>query len=386
MNFSLSNDKRKFVAFYFVQHIRFVHRTNMPKTILIAPLNWGIGHATRCIPIIVELEKLGHKIILASDGDALTLLVNRFPHLESELLPSYHISYPKKGGMAFHMLKLLPGILQAINEENRVVRQIIDSQNIDVIISDNRYGVYHHRAQNIFLSHQIRIKAPFGSNILAMLHLRYLHRFNEIWVPDSASKTNVSGNLSHNCKLPKLTRFVGVLSQFSTILSSRKPDDFHLTQPFVLVFISGPEPQRTIFENMVLNQIETSVLPVVIVGGKPNLIGLFRDHNYIHYPFLAPENLSWVIDKAESIISRAGYSSIMDLVSLKKTAVLIPTPGQTEQEYLASHLSSTGMFYEMYQSDFNLNEAIKKHKKLRVNSQLTDVDYTEEFKLALNNI
>ena len=358
----------------------------MPKTILIAPLNWGIGHATRCIPIIVELESLGHKVILGSDGDALSLLVKRFPHLDFVELPSYNISYPDNGRMAAHMLKLFPGILKAINEENSVLRQIVESQKIDVVISDNRYGMYHFKTNNIFLSHQIKIKAPFGSNILAMLHLRYLHRFNEIWVPDSAGKVNISGNLSHNCRLPKSSRFVGALSQFTTITDFVQPKDFNVSKPFVLVMISGPEPQRTIFENKVLEQVDGSALPVVIVGGKPNLDELNEGENFVHYAYLPPENLGWLIENSEVIVSRAGYSSIMDLVSLQKPAILVPTSGQTEQEYLAKHLSSTGMFLGMDQNSFDMNLAIKKYGKLRVNTQLVSVDYSEEFKLAINNI
>lgn len=356
------------------------------KTILVAPLNWGIGHATRCIPIIEELERLGHKVILGSDGEALSLLIKRFPHLDFLDLPSYNISYPENGKMAAHMLKLLPGILKAIKEENRVLHQVAKSKNVDVVISDNRYGMHHFYTKNVFLSHQIKIKAPFGSNILAMLHLRYLHRFDEIWVPDSAGKVNISGNLSHNCRLPKNSRFIGVLSQFTTHKNFVQPVGFHLTIPFALVMISGPEPQRSIFENRVLDQVKEASLPVVIVGGKPSEHGFTEGENYIHYAYLPPENLGWLIRHSEVVVSRAGYSSIMDLLSLKKTAVLVPTSGQTEQEYLAKHLSNTGMFLGMDQNSFELNLAIKKSGKLRVNTQLSNVDYSEEFLLAINNI
>ena len=358
----------------------------MPKTILITPLNWGIGHATRCIPIIVELQKAGHKIIIGSDGAALTLLTKKFPDLEFVELPSYKISYPKSGKMMAHMVRLMPGILSAIREENKLTQRIVVSQKVDVVISDNRYGVHHSSTKNIFITHQIKIKAPFGSDILAMLHLRYLHRFNEIWVPDSAGKTNISGGLSHNCTLPKNSKFIGVLSQFSTIENYQEPKEMEGVKSFVLVMMSGPEPQRSMFEGLVLAQIKNSTLPVVVVGGNLILSRNIEVNNCVHFGYVPPINLGWLITNAEVVISRAGYSSIMDLISLKRTAVLVPTPGQTEQEYLASSLSSTGMFIEMNQREFNLNEGIKSGQKLRVNHPLTEVDYSEEFRLALNNI
>ncbi len=357
---------------------------NKTKTILVAPLNWGIGHATRCIPIIHALLEQNHKVVIASDGSALEVLAQKFPLLIREELPSYNISYPESGKLINHVAKLIPGILQAIKQERKVLEALQIKYNFDVVISDNRYGLHIPEAKTIFISHQIKINVPFGADFLALLQLRFIGRFSEVWIPDTPGKNNLSGNLSHNCRLPKNTKFIGPLSQFSLHEVGEIPKHFTHDKPFSLIVISGPEPQRTIFERMILEQIQKFDEKVVVVGGSPRDTG--EVNLPLYYPFLTAPNLRWLLQNARSIIVRAGYSTVMDLSILQRPAILVPTPGQIEQEYLASHLSRNGMFAEMSQDDFNLSKAIERYAKLRVNSQIISADYSEEFQLAINNI
>ena len=184
------------------------------KRILICPLDWGLGHATRCIPIIRLLLAKNAEIIVAADAGPLALLKQEFPQLTFIQLKGYNIQYPKSGSMKVKMLLSIPKIVNGIKEEHEALDKIIDKHKIDIVISDNRYGCWSKKIKSIFITHQLMIKAPFGENVLHKKVLKYIDNYDECWVPDVADSVNLSGDLTHKYTIPKNTFFVGALSRF----------------------------------------------------------------------------------------------------------------------------------------------------------------------------
>lgn len=336
------------------------------KKVLVSPLNWGLGHAARCIPVINELLKQEAEVTVASDGGALNLLKHEFPGLKFFELPAYNISYSRNSNMAFKMFSNFMNLRKAITEEHIVLSNIQRENNFDVIISDNRYGMWTNHAHTVFITHHLQILAPaflkWMEPALIKYNLSLISKFNECWIPDFEGAKNLSGILSHHCSLPSQTFYIGPLSRFSIEVGDRKPE-MEKMHPDLLIILSGPEPQRTIFEEIILEQVKTFSGKTLIVQGLTNK---FEEQqlpdNVRQISFLTSGELFEAISKADLIISRSGYSTIMDLISLGKKAILVPTPGQTEQEYLAGKFLNEGIFYSTKQSVFNLKESIEKSK------------------------
>jgi len=324
-------------------------------------LDWGIGHATRCIPIINEMIQQNAQVIIGADNQPLELLKSEFPDLQFVQFPGYKFSYPMDDKMALKMAKLTPTILSGIKSENRLLCKIIKDLSIDAVISDNRFGLYNKDKPCIFLTHQMTIKVPrklhFLEPLLYRINKHYISKFNECWIPDWDSGFTLSGDLSH--KKPKLpdAYFIGPLSRFGQNNMISKLQNYKYD--FVVV-ISGPEPQRSIFEGLILEQVQTINKKGVIVLGKPEQVFSKKiiGEQCVVYSHLGSKELEEVIINSKIVISRSGYSTIMDLVALGKKAVFVPTPGQTEQEYLAEYYFRNGKFFRMLQPDFNLTKSL----------------------------
>ena len=330
--------------------------------ILICPLDWGIGHATRCIPIINELIRQNAHVIIGADNQALELLKQEFPTLQFVRFPGYKFSYPSNNKMALKMAKQSPAILSGIKSEKRFLRNLIKNFKIDAVISDNRFGLYNKNIPCVFLTHQLMIQTPrnlkFLERLLYKWNKHYVLKYNECWIPDWENGFTLSGELSHKKSNISNVYYIGPLSRFgqgNLILNKLQ----NYTYDFVIV-ISGPEPQRTIFEKSVLEKVKTLNKRGVVVLGRPEIVGLKNKiGNYVTvYSHLASKELEEVIINSKTVISRPGYSTIMDLVALGKQAVFIPTPGQTEQEYLAEYYFRNGKFLRMFQHDFDLSKAL----------------------------
>ncbi len=334
-----------------------MEETIRQKKFLICALNWGIGHAARVIPIIHILLKHGQTVYLASDGDALTFLRREFPDLEYFELPAYDPVYPKgDSGMMGKILFQMPKFSSAISREHSLVERIVKEKRIDIIISDNRYGCYSSRIKSILITHQINIQMPaffgFLEPFVNFYNWRRIKRFFRVWVPDFRDDRNVTGELSSSNTVGK--RYIGQLSRMKHIENAGHKYD-------VLVLISGPEPQRTIFENMMRSQLYNYHGSSLLVKGQPtgssdiNTIGRLSEVD-----FLETKELNLAMEQSEIVVCRSGYSTIMDLAKLGKSAILVPTPGQTEQVYLAKTLFKKGVCYFKDQSDFKLTKAIAK--------------------------
>lgn len=334
--------------------------------ILVCPLDWGIGHATRCVPVIRELLHQHANVIIAADGRPLAFLRLEFPNLQFVKFPGYKFSYPAKGSMAFKMTIQIPRILQGIRKEKELLDEIIRNYKIDGVISDNRYGLSAKKVPCIFITHQLGIKAPrylsFLQPLIYRLNMHYISKFDECWVPDFIDEPNLSGELSHVKSLPKRTYFIGPLSRFAGIPDNESNSDGNSQYTYdILVLLSGPEPQRTILEEKILSQLKLHNYSVIVVGGKPESgQGVTIEGRIEFFPHLDSERLRKAILQSRVAISRPGYSTLMDLTALGKKAVFIPTPGQTEQEYLAEYCLGKKWYYCMNQKKIDLGDAINK--------------------------
>jgi len=305
------------------------------ETVLIAPLNWGLGHATRCIPLINKCLKNGNKVIIASDGEAMDLLKKEFPQLPAEELSGYDIRYPKKAFlMPLYMLMQSRNVYKSIKREHKETQQIVEKYAITQIISDNRYGVYHKKIPSFFLSHQLRVLSGIFTPISTYIQKKLLRSFDEVWVPDYPDKKNLSGKLSHELSLDKPIKYIGPMSRLNKNQKPKKTDIF--------ILLSGPEPQRSLLEKKLIQILSPTEYKIILVQGKiaekkkNTQKGTIKIINY-----LLGEEIEGYLQSSRLVISRSGYTSIMDYHHLNLKALLVPTPGQYEQEYLAKHLLHT---------------------------------------------
>lgn len=309
--------------------------------ILIAPLDWGLGHTTRCIPLIAYLRSLGHQVSAAASGASARLLGDNFPGLDILPLEGYRIRYSQhKNAFTARIIVQIPKILAAVRKEHRWLREQQEIHQFDLVISDNRYGLYHDHVPSVIMTHQLQIqsgKGKFADMVLRKLHYPMLEQFSTCWVVDEAGAAGLSGTLAHPSVLPRNATYIGLLSQFS----GRAPAiGTAVAQDEILILLSGPEPMRGQLETLLLQQ--AAALPQYrfsVVAGNP--LGEMRTGLPAHISYVTHLNaaqLSDALQKAKLVICRSGYSTLMDLAVLGKKALLIPTPGQTEQEYLAAHL------------------------------------------------
>jgi UDP:flavonoid glycosyltransferase YjiC (YdhE family) len=332
-----------------------IHPKTVKPRVLLSPLDWGLGHATRCIPIIRGLLEQGAEVILAGDGKVETLLRREFPALEFLSLPGYEISYGKnKIELVGKILLQIPRILQVIEAENEWLKSAIEVHGIDAVISDNRYGLYNENVYSVFITHQLQIMTGLAvtDRIIQNIHFNYINKFNACWIPDVPTKPGLAAQLSHPKRKPQTPlHYIGWQSRFDHTV---KGSDQH-----ILIMLSGPEPQRTMFEEIIFEQLKQSKVPVVVLRGLPGETEMpSLPPNVKVCNHLPANEMQDVIANASFIVARSGYSTVMDLLPWKKKTILIPTPGQTEQEYLAEQLVKQSYTLSFEQDDFNLEHAL----------------------------
>jgi hypothetical protein len=322
----------------------------MTKNILVAPLNWGLGHATRCIPIIRELEKNGFTPIIASDGVALALLKKEFPHLTALELPSYNIEYAKKGeNFKWKLIKNSPKTISAILSEKQLVKKWIKEYDLKGIISDNRLGVHSKKVPSVFMTHQLTVLSGKTTWISSKLHQFFIRKFSECWVPDVNEIPNLTGKLGHLKNSNLNIKYIGVLSRLEKKVLEIKYD--------IMVLLSGPEPQRTILEEKLIEELKDNKEKIVFIKGKvTNEQVKEQKGNITFYNFMQSEELEKTFNESEMVLCRSGYTTVMDLCKLQKKAFFIPTPGQFEQEYLAKKYKREGLVPYSKQDKFKIED------------------------------
>lgn len=348
------------------------------KTVLISPLDWGLGHATRVTPIINYLLECGMRVILAADGRAYHYFRKEFPDLTLYRLPGIRVSYSKIWPFAVTMFFQLPQILLGIHGEKRKLKRLLKKEPVDLIISDNRYGLNCKNVPSVFISHQVNVLMPqqirFFERVVQKIISWPAHKFTHYWIPDMAEEPNLSGILSHPPS-KKGSEYIGALSRLEPVETQKKLD--------FLIMLSGPEPQRSIFEQKILSNPVLKKYTVAMVRGLPEDTGLPGNAQGIKVLNHANAfELSSLICSAKFVICRSGYSTLMDLYHLRTPAVLVPTPGQTEQEYLARHLNN-GSFKSINQKKFMLEQAIESGATLKKPGQPRNRDL---FKKAVDKV
>jgi len=355
-----------------------------PLSFLICPLDWGLGHAARCVPLIRSLLNRSHRVVIAADRRPLAFLQSEFPDLETIRLPGVNVTYPGSGWMTLKLLMQAPNLLLGVRRECRLLERLVRRHKFDVVISDNRFGLFTRRARCVYVTHQLWIPCPprlkWLEPLLHQAHRRILARYDECWIPDFPGGRNLSGELSHRAGLPANARFIGPLSRFRLSSASEAGAGCDL-----LAILSGPEPQRTIFQKMIREQAGTVTGRVLIVEGKPDdAAGRRRLGNLEIVPHLPTAELQRELTAARAILSRPGYSTLMDLAALGRNAILVPTPGQTEQEYLARRATGLGWCHSQAQKGFNLEAALAGLEKLSAPPRLPDgADLLQERLTAL---
>ncbi|MCX7550991.1 glycosyltransferase [Xanthomarina sp. F2636L] len=347
----------------------------MNKRILITPLNWGLGHATRCIPIINALIENKFTPVIASDGMALEILKKEFPNLEHFELPSYHIIYPKnKHLFKLKLLQHAPKLLKAIKAEKKVIANLIKTKHIHGIISDNRLGAFNKQIPSVFITHQLQVLSGNTTWFSSKLHETYIRRFDECWVPDSKTAPNLGGKLSHGDIKNLLVKYIGPLSRFS---KKEKVIEYD-----IMVLLSGPEPQRSLFEKKLLEELEHYSGKVLFVRGVVEAHQTIeKTGNLTLYNFMTSNTLENSLNASKLILSRSGYTTIMDLAKLGKQAFFIPTPGQFEQEYLAKRLDRLQLVPSCKQDDFKLSKLEKTSEYKGLSHFEKPIDYQSLFSL-----
>jgi UDP-N-acetylglucosamine transferase subunit ALG13 len=339
--------------------------------VLVAPLNWGLGHATRCIPIIKELINQGCTVIVAAGGAQKTVLQEEFPALSFVELPGFLLKYGKN--RAFTLLKIIfaiPKILIGIKRENEWLRRFAAREGLDLVISDNRYGLHGAGVYSVFMTHQLAIRSswgPLADWFLQRVNYSYIRRFSVCWVPDVPAPENLAGKLSHPSQLPIIpVRYIGWLSRFEAACAEAPAGKSVQAIVYdLLILLSGPEPQRTILEEMLMAQWGDDLGKVILVRGLPKGGSeVIAPAGVLVFDHLPARELERVICQSRLVLARSGYSTVMDLVRLGRRAVYIPTPGQPEQEYLGHYLEEKGFGVCMKQRGFVLRKAMERAGEL----------------------
>ena len=328
---------------------------------LVAPLDWGLGHATRCAPVVREFLEKGCDVELAVTRGNAAILREMFPDVRQRLAPSYNIVYPKHGyNMAFWLLKNSAHLRAVMRAEHHYAEEMVERHGYDILVSDNRFAFRSRKAKSVYMTHQCRIAFPkmfrmfeaFG----AAWHASVMSRFDEVWVPDVPEFPGYAGSLSHVERCPRPLKFVGPLSRFAMLpLTQSTEKDLG-----IVAVVSGVEPARSRFASRL-----SSVLPqipgkhVVILGKPASSLKTWTAGNVTFYNHLPTQEFADVISRAGWVISRGGYSTVMDMAVLGAKCIFVPTPGQYEQVVLAADLSAAGFAVSIEEGSLSVDSLSK---------------------------
>lgn len=357
------------------------------KSILICPLDWGLGHASRMVPLIERLNGLGHRVLIAADGTGFDFLQNYFPQLEFYRFPGFKPRYSRSNSQVFQMMLSAPKAMKSFKKDHQFVEELIRSQKIDGLISDNRFGAYTNQIPSIFITHQLHIQVPpfwlFLKPFVNTINKRYISRFDQCWIPDNYNEPRLSGRLSFPAFKSIDTEYIGSLSRFS---KAEKTDTKSID---ILLILSGPEPQRSLFEEKIIAQSANLQANSFLLRGLPGekTAAFSINKNLTALNHADDQTFSELIRQSKTIVARAGYSSIMDLSALGRSAWLVPTPGQTEQEYLATYLSRKNWFRTTSQQQFQLcdilNSPISENTEFSFDKQEINFDVIDNWLASL---
>jgi uncharacterized protein (TIGR00661 family) len=343
------------------------------KTILIAPLNWGLGHATRCIPIIKALQENDYIPIIASDGIALELLQKEFPYIKTLKLPSYQIEYAKNGkNFKWKLLQNFPKMMKAVLNERKMIKKWVKKYDIDGIISDNRLGVFSKKVPSVFVTHQLNVMTGNTTWITSKLHQHIIKKYAECWIPDVEGTPNLTGKLGHMEHPDFELKYMGPLSRFQKKEASKQYD--------LMIILSGLEPQRGLLEEKLKKEVLDFGGKIIFIKGIVEKAQKKEQvDNVTYYNFMNTRQLEQTFNESGIVLCRSGYTSIMDLAKLEKKAFFIPTPGQFEQEYLAEKFKKEGLVPYAKQDDFKIKNIFEIDDYRGLSSIKNTTDWKELF-------
>jgi len=300
------------------------------QRVLYGVLNWGLGHASRSAVVIHQLLQQGCTVELASWGNAHDYLKKQFPQLKTHALTAKTIVYPKHNQLWWKLALQSGKIVSGIKHENEFVAKFCTKNAVDVVISDNCYGFYHPKIKSIFITHQLNLKTPFFQNFMRKKIQRYIAPFNEVWIPDYEGENNLAGELAHPALEKNTCFYIGPLTNL-------KRTNAVTEQVYsYCAIISGPEHYRTFFETKAIAFLNAQNKRALLIRGLTQPKPMQRDINDTveAIDFVQGESLHKLIEQSQTIITLCGYSSVMDMHCLQKPCMMLPTPGQSEQEYL----------------------------------------------------
>ena len=344
--------------------------------------SWGLGHATRSLPIIRKLIKEDHNLTIISSGRSLQLLQKELGSNRNYIdIPDYPmlVSENTRQFVAKSMV-YWPLFIKRMEDGLQQLQKILKHSKCDRIVSDGRYDMYSKSIPSYFISHQMRIMNPLRIYLFERgsetFNLFFFKRFKGIIVPDFR-ENNLSGDLSHNLRKidENKLHYVGILSDFSP-KDLKKDIDYFIS-------LSGPEPQRSILEKKIIDQIDVLSGSIVMSLGKTEETEVPDNKNIQTYTYLSKEKREEILNRSKLVISRSGYSTIMDLAVIGSKALMIPTPGQIEQEYLAEHLKKTSTCHTTTQDELDLKKDTKLAQKTKGFTQTGNVEKTVENVLNL---
>lgn len=338
---------------------------NQKTLVLLSMLHWGFGHVTRCFPLIHTLLKLKKSILIVCTSSQKLLLTSHFEGLQFYIVSDNMPKYGKTKLETLIRLSLLAPIhFRKIKKEQQLVAQLAQNHNIELIISDNKYGFYHPNIPSIILTHQLNIQSGWGSffdSIINRLNNKLLTKFNQVWVIDNEGSMSLAGKLSarnhRNTELFQKYKWIGLFNRLQTLPAKGSNN--------LLIILSGPEPQRTILEEKIIQQLPDNAEHITLIRGTSKTLSNLAQQT------VASKNFTNIIDLAslseienllsqtEYVLGRAGYTSLMEWVCGGWKSIVIPTPGQAEQEYLGKYLTEKKWVMQVSQNDFDLSSAIK---------------------------
>ena len=353
---------------------------------LISPLDWGLGHASRCVPLIADLLEEGCEVIIAGEGYSVELLKKEFPGIRTVHLDGYRVNFHDALPLGMALAIQLPKLFYRIWREHAALKRLVKELNIDLVISDNRYGFYNRDVYSVFITHQTNAIAPSPftkmSWVLNSLIAASARRFNELWIPDFEGVNNLSGQLSHKSTIHKNTIYIGPLSRFESC------PDTYADEYDIVALVSGPEPQRSIFEKKLIKGLIKLQARALLLRGISSGCNIKHVSKFLTVvDHLPATELCAVLKKKPIVICRGGYSTLMDLWYTGNKIICMPTPGQTEQEYLATTYAARGAVVIADENDELDNNLLKKaHHTTGLTGEAGEVIHKQVIKWVIEKV
>ncbi|MCS6991950.1 MAG: hypothetical protein NZL95_08830 [Chitinophagales bacterium] len=350
-----------------------MNNANRRRKVLIIPLNWGLGHATRMTVVARILSEMGAEVTVAASGAARRVMECELPHLRFVPLSGFEMKYYRRLPAVLSILCQLPLWFWSLYQDRRLFLHLLQRESFDLIISDNHFGCHSKKHTSIIITHQIRILLPWYLRpfepLVGYINRRLINRFSECWVPDVAHGDGLSGRLARGVPLGIPVQYAGPLSRLRPCQASPKRWD-------VLLLLSGPEPMRSRFEHLLRQQLKTLPIKALLIRGTKGVVDqIRREEQHLHVAdFLTTPRLQEELCAAQVVVCRSGYSTLMDLQRCKIAAVVVATPGQPEQEYLAFHLNQLGICHAVRQSCLDLKKALAQAHRYHGWQALPDSD------------